>query len=62
MRNSKDILHEVIDRCSDEEIKVIKDYTKDVKDTNKTIRSVNELNIAVTEFENSAIKLQKENI
>ena len=46
---------------SSEEIKVIKNYTKDVKDTNKTIRSVNELNIAVTEFENSAIKLQKEN-
>ena len=51
-----------------EEIKVIKNYTKDVNDTNKTIRSVNVLNIAINIFRKVTIldknknnKLKKKN-
>ena len=46
---------------SSENVKIIKNYTKDVKDTTKTIRNVNDLNIAIRDFEHSAFKVQQEN-
>ena len=46
---------------SNEDVQVIKNYTKDVKDITKTVRSVNDLNIAIKEFEHSAFEIEKEN-
>ena len=46
---------------SSENVKIIKNYTKDVKDTTKTIRNVNYLNIAIRDFEHSAFEVQQEN-
>jgi plasmid recombination enzyme len=41
---------------SSENIEKIKNYTSNVKDATQTIRSVNGLNIAIKDFENSALK------
>ena len=46
---------------SNEDIEIIKNYTKDVKDTTKSIKSVNDLNILIEDFEDSYNKLSKEN-
>ena len=46
---------------SNEDVKKIKNFTKDVKDTTKTVRSVNDLNIAIRDFEHSAFEIEKEN-
>lgn len=46
---------------SNEDIEIIKNYTKDVKDTNKSIRNVNDLNILIEDFENSYNNVVKEN-
>ena len=46
---------------SNEDIEIIKNYTKDVKDTTKSIKSVNDLNILIEDFEDSYSKLSKEN-
>lgn len=46
---------------SNEDIEIIKNYTKDVKDTTKSIKSVNGLNILIEDFEDSYNKLSKEN-
>ena len=46
---------------SNEDIEIIKNYTKDVKDTTKSIRNVNDLNILIEDFENSYSNVVKEN-
>ena len=46
---------------SSENVKIIKNYTKDIKDTTKTIRNVNDLNMAIRDFEHSAFEVQQEN-
>ena len=46
---------------SNEDIEIIKNYTKDVKNTTKSIKSVNDLNILIEDFEDSYNKLSKEN-
>jgi len=46
---------------SNEDIEIIKNYTKDVKDTTKSIRNVNDLNILMEDFENSYSNVVKEN-
>ncbi len=46
---------------SNEDIEIIKNYTKNVKDTTKSIRNVNDLNILMEDFENSYSNVVKEN-
>ena len=46
---------------SNEDVQKIKNYTKDVKDTTETVRSVNDLNMAIKDFEHSALEVEKEN-
>ena len=46
---------------SNEDVKKIKEYYKDVKDITNTIRSVNDLNIAIKNFEHSSFEISKEN-
>ena len=46
---------------SNEDVKKIKEYSKDVKDITNTIRSVNDLNIAIKNFEHSSFEISKEN-
>ena len=46
---------------SNEDIEIIKNYTKDVSDTTKTIRSVNDLNMAIKNFEHSSFEIVQEN-
>ncbi len=46
---------------SNEDVRKIKNYTKDVKDTTETVRSVNDLNMAIKDFEHSALEVEKEN-
>ena len=46
---------------SNEDIEIIKNYTKDVSDTTKTIRSVNDLNMAIKNFEHSSFEIRQEN-
>lgn len=46
---------------SNEDVQKIKNYTEDVKDITKTVRSVNDLNMAIKDFEHSAIEIEKEN-
>ena len=46
---------------SNDDVQKIKNYTKDVKDTTETVRSVNDLNMAIKDFEHSALEVEKEN-
>ena len=46
---------------SNEDVQKIKNYTKDVKETTETVRSVNDLNMAIKDFEHSALEVEKEN-
>lgn len=46
---------------SNEEVKKIKNFTKDVKDITKTVRSVNDLNMAIKDFEHSSFEIAQEN-
>ena len=46
---------------SNEDIKKIKNFTKDVKDITKTVRSVNDLNMAIKDFEHSSFEIAQEN-
>lgn len=46
---------------SNEDVQKIKNYTKDVKDITQTVRSVNDLNMAIKDFEHSALEIEKEN-
>ena len=46
---------------SNEDVQKIKNYTRDVKDTTETVRSVNDLNMAIKDFEHSALEVEKEN-
>ena len=46
---------------SNENIKKIKNFTKDVKDITKTVRSVNDLNMAIKDFEHSSFEIAQEN-
>ena len=46
---------------SNEDVQKLKNYTEDVKDITKTVRSVNDLNMAISDFENSTFEIAKEN-
>ena len=46
---------------SNEEVKKIKNFTKDVKDITKTVISVNDLNMAIKDFEHSSFEIAEEN-
>ena len=46
---------------SSDDINIIKDYIEEVQENTKTISSVNDLNIVINEFENSYLKIEKEN-
>ena len=46
---------------SNEDVQKIKNYTEDVKNITKTVRSVNDLNMAISDFENSTFEIAKEN-
>ena len=71
--NSTDDINKILDNLkpsklnknnmviSNEDVKKIKNYTKDVKDTTETVRSVNDLNMAIKDFEHSALEVEKEN-
>ena len=45
---------------SNEDVQKLKNYTEDVKDITKTVRSVNDLNMAISDFENSTFEIAKE--
>ena len=71
--NSTDDINKILDNLkpsklnknnmviSNEDVQKIKNYTKDVKDTTETVRSVNDLNMAIKDFEHSALEVEKEN-
>ena len=71
--NSTDDINKILDNLkpsklnknnmviSNEDVQKIKNYTKDVKDTTETARSVNDLNMAIKDFEHSALEVEKEN-
>lgn len=46
---------------SNEDVQKLKNYTEDVKDITQTVRSVNDLNMAISDFENSTFEIAKEN-
>ena len=71
--NSTDDINKILDNLkpsklnknnmviSNEDVQKIKNYTKDVKDTTETVISVNDLNMAIKDFEHSALEVEKEN-
>ena len=71
--NSTDDINKILDNLkpsklnknnmviSNEDVQKIKNYTKDVKETTETVRSVNDLNMAIKDFEHSALEVEKEN-
>ena len=71
--NSTDDINKILDNLkpsklnknnmviSNEDVQKIKNCTKDVKDTTETVRSVNDLNMAIKDFEHSALEVEKEN-
>ena len=46
---------------SNEDVQKLKNYTEDVKNITQTVRSVNDLNMAISDFENSTFEIAKEN-
>ena len=46
---------------SNEDVQKLKKYTEDVKDITQTVRNVNDLNLAISDFENSTFEIAKEN-
>ena len=45
---------------SNEDVEIIKNFTKDVNSTTKTVRSVNDLNLAIKDFERTTFETIKE--